>query len=221
MTTPIIQAVINKQDQLGETPLWCERTQKLWWLDIERPRLQSLDPATGAYQAFPFKCTFAGSLALCASGDFLIALDNDLYRFDPESGKLDFFVAVEPATPKTRLNDGRVDRQGRFWVGTVDNQFKEPLGSLYRVDPSGKVTRMFEGIICSNTLAFSLDGRTLYFSDTRQYVTWAFDLDTKTGDLSNFFVRRWRRLTRRRTPSRCRLAGGYQTDTRQAPSSSR
>jgi len=185
MTTPIIQAVINKQDQLGETPLWCERTQKLWWLDIERPRLQSLDPATGAYQAFPFKCTFAGSLALCASGDFLIALDNDLYRFDPESGKLDFFVAVEPATPKTRLNDGRVDRQGRFWVGTVDNQFKEPLGSLYRVDPSGKVTRMFEGIICSNTLAFSLDGRTLYFSDTRQYLTWAFDLDTKTGDLSN------------------------------------
>lgn len=185
MTAPRIEAVINTQDQLGETPLWCERTQKLWWLDIERPKLQSLDPVTGAYQAFPFRCTFAGSLALCASGDFLIGLDNDLYRFAPVSGKLELFVSVAPNTPKTRLNDGRTDRQGRFWVGTVDNQFKEPLGSLYRIDPSGKVTQMIEGIICSNSLSFSPDGRTMYFSDTRQYVTWAFDLDIDTGDIGN------------------------------------
>src|SRR3954464_9163074 len=100
MTTPIIRAVINKQDQLGETPLWCDRTEKLWWLDIERPKLQSLDPATGAYPAFPFDCSFAGSLALCAGGDVLIALDNDLYRFDPRSGRRELFASVEPATPR-------------------------------------------------------------------------------------------------------------------------
>jgi sugar lactone lactonase YvrE len=185
MTTLAIKSAINTSDQLGETPLWCDRTQKLWWLDIERPKLQSLDPLTDAYQAFPFDCVFAGSLALCATGGLLIALDNNLHRFTPETGELKLFAEVEPATPKTRLNDGRTDRQGRFWVGTVDNNFKEPLGSLYRIDPSGKVTRFMEGIICSNTLAFSPDGRTMYFSDTRGYVTWAFDLDIKNGDVSN------------------------------------
>jgi sugar lactone lactonase YvrE len=185
MTHPDIRSVIDTADQLGETPLWCERTQKLWWLDIEQPKLQSLDPVTGAHQVFRFDCAWAGSLALCETGDLLIALDNDLYRFDPATGTKTLFASVGPATPKTRLNDGRTDRQGRFWVGTVDNVFQEKLGSLYRVDPSGKVTRMMEGVICSNSLAVSLDGRTLYFSDTRQYTLWAFDLDPVSGGLSN------------------------------------
>ena len=78
-----LSCVVNAADQLGETPLWCERTGKLWWLDIERPRLQSFDPSSGAHEIFPFNSVYAGSLAICKSGGFLVALDNDLFRFDP------------------------------------------------------------------------------------------------------------------------------------------
>lgn len=185
MTYANVACVVNAADQLGETPLWCERTSKLWWLDIERPRLQSFDPSRGTHDVFPFHSVYAGSLALCESGGFLVALDNDLFRFDPSDRRLEKFVEVETKRPTTRLNDGRCDRQGRFWVGTMDNGLSQPLGSLYRVDPSGVVTKADEGFIVSNSLATSPDGKTLYFSDTRKYVLWAFDLDVDSGNISN------------------------------------
>lgn len=94
-------------------------------------------------------------------------------------------MEVETKRPTTRLNDGRCDRQGRFWVGTMDNGLSQPLGSLYRVDPSGVVTKAAEGFIVSNSLAMSPDGKTLYFSDTRKHLLWAFDLDVDSGHISN------------------------------------
>jgi SMP-30/Gluconolactonase/LRE-like region len=99
---------------------------------------------------------------------FLVALDNDLFRFDPTDCSLDKFAEVETNRPTMRLNDGRCDRQGRFWVGTMDNELSQPLGGLYRVDPSGVVTKADEGVIVSNSVATSPDGKTLYFSDTRK-----------------------------------------------------
>jgi sugar lactone lactonase YvrE len=72
--------VVNAADQLGETPLWCERTGKLWWLHIERPRLQSFDPSSGIHDVFPFKGVHLGSLAFHESGGFLVMVDNELFR---------------------------------------------------------------------------------------------------------------------------------------------
>ena len=84
-----------------------------------------------------------------------------------------------------RLNDGRVDPRGRFWVGTMDNQLHRPNGALYRVDADGSVHRMLDGVIVSNGIAFAPDGKTLYFTDTRRYCTWRFDVDLDDGTLSN------------------------------------
>ena len=113
-----VECAINTGDQLGETPLWCPRSRKLWWIDIERPKLQSFEPATGRYDAFPFASTFLGSLALHREGGFLLALDNTLNRFDPATGVLTPVVEVEPAAAGTRLNDGRCDRcrAGSGWA---------------------------------------------------------------------------------------------------------
>ena len=107
--TEQIDCVVNTGDQLGETPLWCPRSRKLWWIDIERPRLQSFDPSTGRQETFPFPSTFLGSLALHEAGGFLLALDNTLTRFDPQTGRLTPVVEVEPVSAGTRLNDGRCD----------------------------------------------------------------------------------------------------------------
>lgn len=179
-----IECVVNGRDQLGETPLWCDRTEKLWWLDIERPKLQSFDPATGNHSSLDMPGTYLGSQALTQSGDRLLATDLSLARFDLETACSTPLAAVETGLDN-RLNDGRVDNRGRLWVGTMDNQLHRPNGGLYRVDPDGTVTKFASDVIVGNGIAFSPDGHTLYFTDTRRHVSWAFDLDPDDGVITN------------------------------------
>jgi sugar lactone lactonase YvrE len=179
-----IDAVVQGADQLGETPLWCERTQRLWWIDIEQPKLQSFDPSTGAHDAMPLPGTFAGTQALTGQGDRLLAEDLALYRLDIGSGARKDVVSVEQGLDN-RLNDGRVDARGRFWVGTMDNQLHRPNGSLYRIDPDGAVLKIDGDVIVANGIAFSPDGRTLYFTDTRRHICYAYDLDLDDGVVTN------------------------------------
>jgi sugar lactone lactonase YvrE len=179
-----IQAVVQAADQLGETPLWCDRTQKVWWLDIEQPRLQSFDPSTGAHSSVALPGTFAGTQALTDAGDRLLAEDLTLYRTDPDGGNRIDLVSVDDGLDN-RLNDGRVDARGRFWVGTMDNQLHRPNGSLYRIDDDGRAECMDRDVIVSNGIAFSPDGGTLYFTDTRRYTSYAYDLDLDDGVVTN------------------------------------
>ncbi|QDL38608.1 SMP-30/gluconolactonase/LRE family protein [Rhodoferax sediminis] len=86
--------------------------------------------------------------------------------------------------PAQRYNDGRCDRQGRFWVGSM-NESITPGGSLYRVDPDGSLTHCFGDIIVPNSIAFSPDGRFFYFADTRRFAIWRFDLDIDSGVISD------------------------------------
>jgi sugar lactone lactonase YvrE len=180
-----IRCVVAAGDILGETPLWCTATQALWWLDIDGAKVQRFDPATGQHDIHRFAAQYVGALALRVDGGLLVALDRALHRFDPDSGVLTKLCQVEPDTLDNRLNDGRCDAHGRFWVGTMDNQLTRPNGSFYRVDPDGTVTHQFSDVMVSNTVAIAPDQRTLYFSDTRRFVTWAFDLDVAEGVLSN------------------------------------
>jgi sugar lactone lactonase YvrE len=180
-----IRCAFETRDTLGETPLWCEKTQTLWWLDIDGCKLHCLQPQSGKHAEYHFDCNFVGSLALRSQGGLLIALDRALHTFDPASGKLHPFVQVESEHQDTRLNDGRCDARGRFWVGSMDNQLSRPSGAFYRIDPDGNVVRMFGDVIVSNTIAMAPDQKTLYFSDTRRYITWAFDLDVEKGRIGN------------------------------------
>ncbi|CAA2101977.1 SMP-30/gluconolactonase/LRE family protein [Variovorax paradoxus] len=181
-----VRCLVNPRDQLGETPIWCPRSERVWWIDIERPRLQSFDERTGEHQVFEFaQSTFLGSLALHRRGGFVLALDNTLHRFDPASRTLERIAEVEPTAKGTRLNDGRCDRQGRLWIGTMDAAIEKPLGSFYRVEADGTPHWLFDDIIVTNSVCVSPDGRTLYMSDTRRFKLFAFDLDPASGALSN------------------------------------
>ena len=182
---PDIRCAYMARNVLGETPLWCGATQTIWWLDIDGCKLHGLQPDSGTHVEHSFDCRFAGSLALRAQGGLLIALDGNLFTFDPERGALQPFVQVEPEHLDTRLNDGRCDARGRLWVGSMDNQLTRPNGAFYRIDPDGTVVRQFGDVIVSNTIAIAPDQKTLYFSDTRRFITWAFDLDVEEGRLAN------------------------------------
>ena len=180
-----LRCVVPGNDVLGETPLWCEQTQSVLWLDIEEARLQRFHPASGRHDVFQFDERYVGSLALLRSpGRVLLGLDLALVTFDLGTGRRELVCQVEPnGSADNRLNDGRCDSRGRFWVGTMDNQLHRGNGSVYRVDPDGSVHRQFGDVIVANTIALSPGEDTLYFSDTRRYTTWRFGLDPVSGTL--------------------------------------
>jgi len=183
-SNPTIERVVATRDRLGETPLWCIRTEKLWWIDIELPKIQSYEPGTGCHDILPIEGTYLGSLALTGNAHHLVGIDLGLFQVDPTTGVTAPFAAIETGLDN-RLNDGRVDGNGRLWIGTMDNQLHRANGSLYRVDPDGSVNRMLGGIIVTNGIAHAPDNRTLYLTDTRRFCTWAFDLDRSDGTISN------------------------------------
>ena len=199
-----IECVVENRDRLGETPLWCDRTERLWWIDIENPRLHSYDPATGERETVALPGLYAGTQALTRAGDRLLAEDLTLYLRDADTGRRRDLVSVEHGIDN-RLNDGRVDARGRFWVGTMDNSLTRPNGALYRVDANGTATRVESDVIVANGIAFSPDGKTLYFTDTRRYTSYAYDLDLDDG--VDHQPPHLRRLQRDRRPPGRRLRG--------------
>lgn len=179
-----VRCVVPGSDVLGETPLWCAQTQSVLWLDIEAARLQRFHPASGRHDVFQFDERHVGSLALLRRpGRVLLGIDLALETFDLGTGARERVCQVEPGNHDNRLNDGRCDSHGRFWVGTMDNQLSRGHGGFYRVDPDGSVHRQFGDVIVANTVALSPSEDTLYFSDTRRYITWRFGLDVPTGTL--------------------------------------
>jgi sugar lactone lactonase YvrE len=181
-----VRCAIPGQDVLGATPLWCDRTQSLLWLDIDAGKLQRFHPASGRHDVFTFDARHAGSLALTHDPSrVLLGLDLGLYFFDLGTGRQALLAQVEPSERDNRLNDGRCDAQGRFWVGTMDNALHRPNGAFYRVDASGAVRSLFDDVIVSNTVAISPAQDTLYFSDTRRFTTWQFALDAASGELGD------------------------------------
>ena len=176
-----IACVVEAHDALGECCLWCPVTRRVWWLDIQKPCLQSYDPASREHRVYPLPGKHCGCAALRKSGGLVLALDNGLHGFDPATGKLNFLVHAEPDEPGNRYNDGRCDRRGRLWIGTMDIGIRRASGSFYRIGADRSVLRLFDGITVPNSTAFSPDDRTLYFADTPRHVIWAFDFNLHAG----------------------------------------
>lgn len=177
-----VEVAVESRDQLGETPLWCDRECKLRWLDVEKPKLQVFDPSTGAVDIHVRDCTFLGSQALTSSGALLLAEDLDCI-IAPSADEPGACLSRVEEEIDNRLNDGRIDRFGRWWIGTMDNQLHRPNGALYRIDPDGRSDRIFADVIVSNGIAFSPDGRKMYFTDTRQHLSFVLGLDPEDGNV--------------------------------------
>jgi sugar lactone lactonase YvrE len=86
---------------------------------------------------------------------------------------------------RERLNDGKCDRLGRFWVGSMDREGRQPLGALFRVDRDLTVTRIADGFVVSNGIAFSPDDRVMYHTDSRRGLIYAYDFDLAAGAIEN------------------------------------
>jgi sugar lactone lactonase YvrE len=180
------------QNILGEGVLWNARSARLWWTDIEGRRVFRYDPAARGLDeiATPERlCSFA----FVAGGERLVAaFESGLALYDPANGAVEWLYRLEHGAAPVRFNDGRTDRQGRFWAGTtVEGDGREPLGRLHCLDRSGRVTRQTDPVFVSNALCTSPDGSRLYFADSPRRTIFTYDLDRISGVLSNrrLFVR--------------------------------
>lgn len=180
------ECVLDAKAKVGECPVWAEDEQALYWIDIQAPALHRLEPATGENWTWRMPA-LVGSFALRKAGGAVVALKTGIHFFDFNTEDLTLVVAPEPHIPGNRLNDGKAGPDGRFWVGSMDDRWpdKEATAALYRLDPDLSLHRILDGLICSNGLAWSLDGGTLYHSDSRLDFIAAFDYDLSTGNLSN------------------------------------
>lgn len=167
--------------RLGECPIWCERTQLLWWVDVLAPRLWSLSIATGQWKEHPVEARRIGSIALREAGGLLLACDNGLFAYDPATGAQRFLCDPEPDIVGHRKNDGRADPAGNFWVGTLREADYAPVGALYCVAPDGSMRKEASDLAIPNGLAFDPARRRMYFCDTRAYEIWVCDYDAGVG----------------------------------------
>jgi sugar lactone lactonase YvrE len=179
MTTSIVR-IGEQSDILGECALWNEREQALYWVDIRRPAIRRYDYTTGRIDTWHMP-DLVGSIALTDDNRLLVALPGQICLYDPATASLETVAKVDAHTPGHRFNDGRCDRQGRFWVGTMHNVSRAPEGVLYRLDVTNGFAPTISGIHIPNSLAWSPEGETMYFADSLLYTIFAYEFDPQSG----------------------------------------
>ena len=174
---------------LGEGPIWDEQEEAAYWVDIKAPAVHRYTPASGltATWAMPEPI---GCIARRSGGGFVAGFKSGFAFLDLASGHIEKIGDPEPEQPNNRLNDGKCDLKGRFWVGTMDDEESRPTGWLYRLDPDRTWHHMDGSYVVTNGPAFSPDGRTIYHTDSFRRIIYAFDL-APDGTLANkrVFVR--------------------------------
>jgi sugar lactone lactonase YvrE len=170
------------QATLGEGVLWHAATDRVYFVDIKGRRIHRCAPDGSERRSWdaPQQVTF---IVPVEGGGFVVGMEDGLYRFDEDSGKLTLLRHVEADQPGNRFNDGYVDAAGRLWFGSMDNGETAHTGTLYRFDGQGEPLPMDTGYKITNGPAVSPDGRTLYHTDTLAKRTYAFDL-APDGSLS-------------------------------------
>jgi sugar lactone lactonase YvrE len=165
----------------GESPFWDARDATLWWIDIQGQKLLGFRPISGERLTYHLP-SMPGFIAGRLSGGLLIGLEGGIHHFDPVGGLQERLVAVEADLPGNRLNDGKPDVHGRLWFGSMDKSGSgAPSGSLYRIDEVLSVHCERKDVRIPNAIAFSPDGASMYFADSRTGVIEVMDYDPRTG----------------------------------------
>lgn len=176
-----IACVADTKCVLGEGPVWDERTQTLYWIDIKAPAIWHLDPATGRTQTWPMPHRI-GAIAFREAGGLVAAMKPGFAFIDLDANKLELVAQPEANMPDNRMNDGACDTKGRFWAGSMDDTEQAPTGHLYRLNPDRSVARFEAGFVVTNGIRWSADGTRMYFVDSAARTIWVYDFDMAKGE---------------------------------------
>ncbi|WP_079226842.1 glucurono-1,5-lactonase [Pseudomonas putida] len=182
------ELIVDARNGTGESPVWHPTEQALYWVDIPARQLHRW--RDGAHQVWQGDEMLA-CIARTEQG-WVAGMESGIFQLQSHAdGSLHsrLFSPVEHAQPGMRFNDGRCDRQGRFWAGSMlmDMQQGAHVGALYRVDGEGRLHQQLKDMIVPNGLAFSPDGTRMYLSDSHPNVQkiWTFDYDIDSGTPHN------------------------------------
>ncbi|HSI20069.1 MAG TPA: SMP-30/gluconolactonase/LRE family protein, partial [Sphingomonas sp.] len=179
-----ITRVETRRCKVGEGPVWDVAEQALYFVDIVGKVVLRHDPATGATRSWDVP-GIIGSMALRASGGAVIALQDGIYTLDFHNGATTPLALPGGLDPRIQFNDGKVDRRGRFVVGSTDSKMEQPIGDIYSLGADGSLSVIDRGICISNGPCWSPDDRTFYFSDSILNRIYAYDYDIATGTVAN------------------------------------
>jgi L-arabinonolactonase len=162
--------------------MWSTEDDAFYWVDIRGKNIHRWKPASGALDCWDTP-SFAGCIAPRRKGGLIVGLQDCIATFAPHTGAFSHFAALPGLTGEQRLNDGKCDPQGRFWVGSMNIVTREPDGMLYCLETDGSVRVVLTGLAVPNSLCWSLSGDTLYFSQTRDRKILAYPFDAASGTL--------------------------------------
>lgn len=169
MTT--IRCLYDGHFKLAESPLWCERSQSVWWVNMLEPsaiyRLRWNSEAPEVFSA-PYPVT---GIVLAQDDSLLVGSVGSLLRLDPSSGKIDPVLELKGDHPGNRCNEMGVDPKGRLWVGTMTDNLsgadvEAKGGALFRISAESTVEKMLDKIGIPNTLIWSAEGDVLFTADS-------------------------------------------------------
>ena len=175
-----VEVAVDARAAVGESPVWSIAEQALYWVDVPAGIIHRLEPGSGATRTWRLPAE-VGSVALSAGGGAIAALRTGFCLVDFGTGEVAMLENPEEDQPRTRFNDGKCDRQGRFWAGTMDIEETEPLGALYCFSGIGRCRRVLHAVGMSNGLGWSPDDRTMYHTDSLTGVITAYDYDIASG----------------------------------------
>lgn len=178
--------IVDARCELGECILWCERTARLLWTDIEGATLWIHAPDSGQTWSWRLPERL-GCFALTQDDDcLLLGLASRLALFRFSSGVLTPICDVEPDLPHTRINDGRCDRQGRFVFGTFNqSDGHAPIGAIYRLNRDLSLEALpLPKVGIANSICFSPNGATMHWCDSPQKIIHCCDYGVD-GSITN------------------------------------
>jgi L-arabinonolactonase len=187
MTSELVD-IVRVANTLGEGVLWDAIGQRVWWTDIQQRHLFRYDPQSRALERFELPERL-GSFGFIDGSDHIIAAFESGFAFyHPDSGELAWIERPGHDAANVRFNDGRVDRQGRFWAGSMVEGAGHSCGKLYclQAGPAEPTSTVhLTGIAISNSICFSPDGTQMYFADTPHRQILRYELDSASGAISN------------------------------------
>ncbi|HEY4200727.1 MAG TPA: SMP-30/gluconolactonase/LRE family protein [Devosiaceae bacterium] len=179
-----VRCVIPAGTFLGEGPHWSARDGKLYFVDILAPAMITGDPVAGTYQAMPVS-ELIGFVIPRKRGGFVAGMHGEVRGLDPRASETTVIARPEADRPGNRFNDGKCDRLGRLWAGTLAIDTTPGQGRLWRIEAEGRVQEMDRGFHVANGLGWSPDDRTFYFTDTAKHTIYAYDFDLDRGEIAN------------------------------------
>ncbi len=174
---------LNAAAELGEGPVWDERSKRLVWVDIFGQTVHFFDPESGADRAVEVPAT-PGIAIPRRAGGLVLAIGHG-FGFLNDAGEFEMIIELPQGEVTARMNDGNCDSAGRLWAGTAGLNAEPQAGVLYRLDPDLNVTRALEGVTESNGIDWSPDDRLMYYVDTMERRVDVFDFDLASGSISN------------------------------------